>query len=141
MIAQIVKEKMLKNIFHRLPWDQRTTFGWILESLYSVCAVVVYLESVASILAAFIGICVYQQAFTKYIRSQLNRLSNEKDRIKQKEILIDIIQFHNSAKEIFLQSADVFSVFILIFMICHMTILTTSLFQLDLVSLAFPNII
>lgn len=92
---------------------------------------------VGGILSTFIGVCLYHQAFSKYIQSLIDQLNNENRRLGQKELLIDIIQFHNSAKDMFLQSADVFSIYILILLICYMILLITSIFQLDLVS--FPK--
>lgn len=105
-----------------------------MEILLSLSIGLAYLMLFGVLISTFIGICLHQQALCKHIRKRIGLLNDEKRRPQQKKLLIDIIQFDNSAKENFAQSADVFSIFILILLISYMIVLSTGIFQLDLVN-------
>lgn len=65
------------------------------------------------------------------IRAQLNELPTEK--LRQKQLLIDIIRLQNQAKEIFHESASIFSTCILVFLISTMIFMACSILQFDVV--------
>lgn len=120
-----------------MPWNQHTLYGWIVELLYSAGGGSAYIIINSALLSFFIGIYLYLRAYYQCICALLDKL-NDVDHLwtghRAKLLLIDIARFHISAKEIFLQSANVFSMFILILLMCSTIFTTCTIFQLDLVN-------
>lgn len=112
----------------------------------------IYLMVNAIFVTLFIGICSHCNAFSK----QFHYLSQRLDPTKPNQSLSKLIKFHLAAKKlvedlelkkktkrlslklilfssVFFETADVYSAFIWIVMLCSMMYTACSVFQLDLV--------
>lgn len=123
-------------IFHRLPWNQHTLHGWIFESVFSIFVGFAYLVINNALLSFFIGIGIYHRAYHDHLHALIKKLDKYPTRLhsKVKLLLIEVIRFHNSAKEIFQQSAKVYSIFVLMILFSSIIFLACSILQVDLVS-------
>lgn len=118
------------------PWDQDTIIGWILEFILGSVAGFGYFIINNAFLSFFIGICFYHKAYSKHIRALLDKLEKARDPKSVEnadDILSGVVWFHNLAKKSFELSAEVYSIFILIILICSMLFLACSIFEMDLV--------
>lgn len=125
----------------RLPWNQHTFMGWMAESTYITTGICAYFLSNNSLLAYFIATCLYHRAYCYTLKSLLNQLDDKTftSRPKLKILLKDIIQLHSTAKDVFYQSADLFSIFILILLGGGMIFMACCMFQTDLVCISIRN--
>lgn len=127
-------------LFNRLPWNQHTLFGWFSELIFSACTGSTFIIVNSAVLSFFIGIYLYHRAYYQCICALLDRLNDTRERWSGqtvKLLLADIARFHSSATNIFLQSANFFSMFILNILICSIIYTTSTIFQLDLVNEIF----
>lgn len=126
---------MTISICDRLPWNQLTLCGWIGEIIYSINISCAYFAINGMLQSLFIGIWTYHCAFHNMMRVILKKMNQNQMQSNQKGklLLIEIIRFHNSAKDIFRQSADAFNNCILVLLISGMIFLACAIFQLDLV--------
>lgn len=117
----------------RLPWNQHTFMGWMAESTYITTGICAYFLSNNSLLAYFIASCLYHRAYCYTLKSLLNQLDDKTftSRLKIKILLKDVIQLHSTAKDVFYQSADLFSIFILILLGGGMIFMACCMFQTD----------
>lgn len=129
-----------------LPWDQNTFAGWFGEHLVSHTIYISYCTINGAILSLFIGFCEYLHAFRNHFAASIQKI-NENDggnktmaanllttSIKMKSVLCEVVEFHNSIKDFFLETTELHSIFILLEMFSSMIFLSCGLFQLDLVS-------
>lgn len=126
-----------------LPWDQNTFAGWFGEHLVSHTIYISYCTINGAILSLFIGFCEYLHAFRYHFEASITKINHIDDdnamnvlttRIKMKSVLCDVIKFHNSIKEFFLETTELHSIFLLLELFSSMIFLSCGLFQLDLVS-------
>lgn len=132
-------EKRKYNLFSfRLPWDQHSVEGWLMEVIFCLITVGFFVFVNPSFLTFFISICEYHRAFYKMFQGQIN----EVDVMVQmrpcqyqavKKMLHQSISFHVSAKNLFDESASIYSTFIAIQLIANVGSLACSVFQMDLV--------
>lgn len=91
-------------LIFRLPWDQNTFGGWVVEAIFSVCSAFSFLFVYPTFLIFFISICEYQNAFLAIFRSQCIEIGTKAQNRNvelnaAKAIIRDAINFHNLAKE------------------------------------------
>lgn len=84
----------------RLPWNQRTLFGWIGLNLFSAAAAPFYLIINYAFLAFFIGICEQHRAFYLHFGTSVQKLDEmaQTDSPNIKLQLCKLIQFHNMTR-------------------------------------------
>lgn len=82
----------------RLPWDTQTPLGYFNEILFSIGVCVVYLVMTGTIILTFVSLCLYHRAFYRIFPHSLRKIDNSGNGHEQKELLIELIRFHNSAK-------------------------------------------
>lgn len=94
------------------------------------------------LISFFIGIYCYHQAYAKHIQTILDQMmANQlKSVARTRTLLIEIIKFHNASKDIFHQSANAFSSYVLILLIFSMIVLACTAFQLDMVIILLINV-
>lgn len=136
---------------HSLPWNQQTFTGYFFKVFYcnTVGAVYMLLNGTFSLL--FVFFCFNHQAFYEQFRHMLNKMNNLNGNSSKKANLCELIIHNNMTKKYvkiafnsfynlillhssFLHSsADVYSQFIMIDLICRMLMLSFAVYQLDLV--------
>lgn len=125
-----------------LPWDQNTFAGWFGEHLVSHTIYISYCTINGAILSLFIGFCEYLHAFRNHFEASITKINDINGnkaanvlttRIKMKSVLCEVIEFHNSIKDFFIETTELHSIFILLEMLSSMIFLSCGLFQLDLV--------
>lgn len=121
------------NVF-RLPFDEKTFLGWLYHWSVSFVGGIGYVNVNSCFLSLFIGISMYHRAYQKLCQSLIDRIAETNQPLECKNLLRTIIEMHLTAKDAFLQSAQIFSTCILVILMCSMVYLACSIFQLDLVS-------
>lgn len=147
------KIKSFTLINSRLPWDQLTFIGYMSESLYTLIVGEIYVLA-SSFTLLFVSICLYLRAFSRIFRHFVYELNRNEANRNNKDRLCRLIRFHNEAKEwvhhcnnnsnfisyfqtnfrFFVDSADVFSIIILIQLFSNIAILSGNVLFLDLVN-------
>lgn len=87
------------RLFHSLPWDQSTPWGYFGETCFNILLAISYLIFNGPILMLFIFIALHFRAFYEMFRHSLQELDQSKGNGNKKRILIKLIRFHVSAKE------------------------------------------
>lgn len=89
---------------HRLPWNQKTIAGWLVEVVYSIFAAASLSFINPAFLTFFISICEYHGAFSEMFQHQLNDIdqitrNNAYNITKVKQLLFKTVSMHVSAKK------------------------------------------
>lgn len=146
-------------MIYSLPWDQRTLIGYVGEIIFVVFTSSNYMICNAPIILLFISICLHHQAFYKIFQHSLNKLDLPDKNINNRKFICDLVRFHTSVTEYvnlkkkhlnnekfimmsfffswFSYTANVYSLFIVILLICNTINLSCALFQLDAVFIHF----
>ena len=114
-----------------MPWDQTTVVGYLCKLIFSISVAEVFFLFRGSLVLLYISMCLQHQAFYKRFRYSLQNLANENR--NDQEFLSDLIQFLNATRTWFSNSADVFSLFMLMELIYNVVVLACGIFLLDLV--------
>lgn len=133
---EIISRYFPFHSIYRFPWDQHNIQSWTFELVFIVFAGCSYFIVNGILLSFFIGICIYHRAYYKIMQALLDNIETEgdyKSKRKVKHLLIKTMGLHNSAKNVFIQSAEALSSSVLIWMIFSMILLAASIFQVDLV--------
>lgn len=144
-------------LYHSLPWDQTSLFGYVGEIIYDIAIAVAYIIAI-SFIVFFIALCQHYHAFYQIYERLVRKLDNCNG-IKEKNVrLCSAIRFHISVLKytndylyqilcikhntyigtyfrLFEGSADAFNLLILVQLIFAMFMMSVSVFQLDLVYL------
>lgn len=126
-----VIESEIKHYF-RLPWDQDTALGWFADVTFALSATVSYIIVNGCFTTFFTGICLHQRAYYQIFQSLTTRFTNSKN---MKNLLVDLIHYHNTCKSVFVESSNTFNGIILIVLACGTGFFSCTIFQLDLVQL------
>ncbi|XP_055306184.1 odorant receptor 85b-like [Sitodiplosis mosellana] len=114
-----------------LPWDQTTLFGYFSEIIYNILISEAYMLYNGAVLIPFISICLHHWAFYKIFCHLLRYLDRHDENRNDKEFVCDIIDFHNSIKRWFSESAKLYGPHLMVQLICNMLMLVMPVFQLD----------
>lgn len=131
----------MRNIC-RAPWDQRQfNPGYIASTFYTMAAAGSFVYVNSTLLAFFIGVTLFFQAFSRHFRKIVKRCNSKSQSkcnadfvLKAKQSLSEAVDFHIEVKGLFEQVADVFNECLGIQFLCSTIHISTSAFQLDLVS-------
>ncbi|XP_055309901.1 odorant receptor 47a-like [Sitodiplosis mosellana] len=115
-----------------LPWNQYTPLGYVGETIFSVLTCEAYLIVNGAIMFLFISLAVHHEAFYKIFRLSVRKMGQSQKECRDKENLRNLIIFHNMAKSWFFESAAVYSLLVMILLICAMLALSCLLFQIDM---------
>ncbi|XP_055310916.1 putative odorant receptor 69a [Sitodiplosis mosellana] len=110
-----------------LPWDQSTIPGYFAEIAFSILTAECYIVYNGAILLSFVSICLHHQAFYNIFYYSLRKLG----RPNEKELLCDLVDFHNSIKSWFSETADIYSPHFMVQLIINVLMLAIFVFQLD----------
>lgn len=96
-----------KNFFSkisRLPWNQYTILGFMVEVFLIDSTIIAYLLIVPAILTFFVSICKWHEGFYEIFRTLIANVDSATGlhplpSIRIKEMLHESIVFHTSAKE------------------------------------------
>lgn len=119
----------------RFPWNQQTAIGYACEIVFSFISGDAYFITNGALLLLFISMCWTHEAFYKmfvHLTRELDHFDNNRN---DAEHLAKLIRFHVETKGWFSDTAKVYSLFILVQLICSMIFLASAIFQLDLVIL------
>lgn len=140
-----------------LPWDQRTLLGYLGMDMFIVCCGESYYFTNGSLLMLFVSICLHHKIFFKTFRNAVQRLDSPEEITDQKKFFCELIQFHNLTKgqpflqqaiqfiiiimiisiefifRWFLETAELYSPYLMIQLISSTVFLATVTFELDLV--------
>ncbi|XP_031634736.1 odorant receptor 42b-like [Contarinia nasturtii] len=126
----------VKYLYHPfkvlLPWKQSTLFGYLAEVFYGTFLCEVFIVATGSVLCLFMSMSWHHEAFLYIFRHSTRKLELIRDEKHANDIVCNLVRFHIVVKEWFLESANVYSSFILIQLICSMISMTCVVFQLDL---------
>ncbi|XP_055296841.1 odorant receptor 22a-like [Sitodiplosis mosellana] len=114
-----------------LPWDQSTLLGYFGEIIFIIISLEFYLVYNGVILLSFVSICLHHQAFNKMLRHSLRKLERPAENRNDREFLCKLIDFHNSIKSWFLETADIYSPHFVVELIGNMLLLSAFVFHLD----------
>lgn len=137
------------------PWNQKTLYGWIIETILNSTGFTSYIFYCFSFLSFFIGIVEYQRAFFtqfKILYDRLNSCSGQ-NYVEAESHLIRTIRFHVMmikygnlnflwklnystflSYRYYEQTANTFGIFVLSKLIAFGLEAACSIFQLDMVS-------
>lgn len=82
----------------RLPWDQQSYAGYTATIGLSIMMGESYLILNGSILLLFIAICLHHRAFYNRFENSLHKFNCSNQETDSREILCEIIDFHNTVK-------------------------------------------
>lgn len=101
IISKIENEKnrFSLKILRRVPWDKKTFTGYIGEIAFAIAFGDSYLFSNCSLLLLFISICIYHQKFAERFEYVLGKFDQPNKRRNDRQLLCDLIRFHNAIKE------------------------------------------
>lgn len=131
--------------------------GYFGEIFYVIAVIQAYMFTNGGILLLFVSISLIHQAFSKMFLHSLNELNEMDNNRLRRKFTCKLIRFRSCVKESvdcnlnehkellfqclncfsfrwFFDTADIYSLIILIHTICSMLFLTCIIFQLDLVS-------
>lgn len=120
------------TIHFRLPWNQDTALGWFAEVTFALSATVTYIIVNGCFTTFFTGICMHQRAYYQIFQTLSTQFTNERN---TKNLLVDLIHYHNTSKSVFVESSKTFNGIILIVLVCGTGFFSCTIFQLDLVQL------
>lgn len=84
----------------RLPWNQHTLIGWMVETIFYLNSASTFLFVNAVFLTFFITICEYHSAFYELFRSEIERMNGMIELHQNvKRIICDSIKLHAAAKK------------------------------------------
>lgn len=103
MFEMFLMKSIFQKIFFfsfRLPWNQHTLIGWMVETIFYLNSASTFLFVNAVFLTFFITICEYHSAFYELFRSEIERMNGmiELDQ-NVKRIICDSIKLHAAAKK------------------------------------------
>ncbi|XP_055309198.1 uncharacterized protein LOC129573051, partial [Sitodiplosis mosellana] len=133
--GHIVGDRLYFPYYFILPWNQRTLCGWIGLNLLSAGAASFYMIIDYSILSFFVGICEYHHVFPEFFGVLMNELDHRinSNANQFKDLFVKLIYFHNTARGMFSETADFFSLFIFIQLACSVIYLACSIFLTDII--------
>ncbi|XP_055307926.1 odorant receptor 85c-like [Sitodiplosis mosellana] len=115
-----------------LPWNQKTLIGYIFEFLSEFVFSCSYYYSNGTVVILFVSICLHHQAHFKIFQKSLTKLNGPGENRNDATLLRALIQFHGSAMNWFMASAQVHSGYILVQLLCSMLMMACVIFQMDL---------
>lgn len=89
--------RVLCVLFCSFPWNQKTLYGWMIETILNSTGFTSYIFYCFAFLTFFIGIVEYQRALPvqfKILYNKLNRLSQKQSCREIEKQLIRTVQFH-----------------------------------------------
>lgn len=140
-----------------LPWDQNTLGGYCAEICLGLLGSECYLIATGLLILLYISMCLNHRAFYHIFKHSICVLNSFEQNRNDMELLGEIIHFHNLVKQWvyhglgtvcmvdksnfqlrigfrwFLDSANVYSPFIMAQMFMSMIMLTCVIFQIDLI--------
>lgn len=161
MLKMLKEFSVSTQIPFSLPWNQTTYLGYAGEISIDVMVTVGYLIANGSLLLFFMSMCIYHRAFLKIFEHSVDNLDAIKGRNKEKCVL-DLIRFHISTKKWepgidngvqlkmlihvplffqccrwFIESAKIYSPFIILELICCTIIMAIVILYFDRVNIIF----
>lgn len=94
---QFFKKSM--NVRFRLPWNQQTIFGYVMEASYISYSSNWYYVISLALVVLFVPICWQHYAFHKIFEYKMNQFNNAVEHRNDKKFLCDLIRFHISIKK------------------------------------------
>lgn len=90
------KNKFLFVIFCsvRLPWNQNSPLGYVMETIFCSAACQVFLIFTGTIHLMFIGSSLHNQAFCKMFQHLLSKLENFDEHQHDDKMLHKLLRFH-----------------------------------------------
>lgn len=81
------------------PWNENTIYGYTATIFTHTAFGETYLISNGSTLLLFVSICWYHRAFFERFQYSIRKLDQPNKLSKTKDILCDVVCFHNTVKE------------------------------------------
>lgn len=82
-----------------LPWNRNTVLGYALEIIFNASSGSSYFIATGFGLIFFVSMCFLHRAFAKCLRYTLSKLDHIDKSCNQKELVHDVIRFHNEVKK------------------------------------------
>lgn len=141
-----------------MPWDQNTPIGYVMMLITVSSSALAYYITVGILLISLISICWHHVAFYEIFERELYEFDRTERTLNH---IFRLIRYHSSIRtwvhmkmvfflfqpskcsfySWFKESAEAYSPFVLILLIASVMMLACSLFQVDLVSVVFIDIL